>query len=237
MNPNSKVNIQNSKFIKKNPNSRFNIQNSKFIIVVFVLLIGIVTNHYLSRPDVSLPRKSLAEFPKSLGDWTAIHEQKIDDQSMRILNVDDYMMRSYRNSNGEIIGLYIGYFKSQREGKGVHSPRQCLPGAGWIPVDTAVYQMKVNGRHPETVPVNKFVVGKGLDRQLYLFWYQGRGRIYASEYWNKIYLIWDSLAKKRTDGALIRIHNSVDENIDKALKMQSEFVELFFSQLNQYIPD
>ncbi len=148
-----------------------------------------------------------------------------------------YFVRNYRNSKGEIIGLYIGYFKSQREGKGIHSPRQCLPGAGWIPVDTTVYQMAVPDHHPETVPVNKFVMGKGLDRQLYLFWYQGRGRIYASEYWNKIYLIWDGLTKKRTDGALVRVNNPVIGNPEDALKTQSEFIKLFFPLLKEYIPE
>jgi EpsI family protein len=156
---------------------------------------------------------------------------------MEILQVDDYFMRNYRNSKGEVIGLYIGYFKSQGEGKGIHSPRQCLPGAGWVPVNTAVYQMAVSGRNPETVPVNKFVMGKGLDRQLYLFWYHGRGRIYASEYWNKIYLIWDGLTKKRTDGALVRVNSPVIGNTEDALKTQSDFIQLFLPLLKEYIPD
>jgi EpsI family protein len=212
-------------------------KNSKFIIVILVLLAGVALNHYFSKPDISLPRKSLAEFPKEMGDWTAISDQRMDDGSMRILQVDDYFARNYRNSKGEIIGLYIGYFKSQREGKGIHSPRQCLPGAGWAPVDTAVYQMKVPNHNPETVPVNKFVMGKGLDRQLYLFWYHGRGRIYASEYWNKIYLIWDGLTKKRTDGALIRVNNPVSGNTEDALKTQSDFIQLFFPLLKEYIPN
>jgi EpsI family protein len=217
-------------------NSTLNIQNSKFIIVILVLLVAIGLNHYFSKPDISLPRKSLAEFPKELGDWTTISEQKIDDQSMKVLQVDDYFMRNYKNSKGEVIGLYIGYFKSQREGKGIHSPRQCLPGAGWIPVNIAVYQMTVPGHNPETVPVNKFVMGKGLERQLYLFWYYGRGRIYASEYWNKIYLIWDGLTKKRTDGALVRVNNPIIGNTEDALKTQSEFIKLFFPLLKEYIP-
>jgi EpsI family protein len=156
---------------------------------------------------------------------------------MKVLQVDDYFMRNYRNSEGKVIGLYIGYFKSQREGKGIHSPRQCLPGAGWAPVNTTVYEMAVPGHNPGAVPVNKFVMGKGLDRQLYLFWYHGRGRIYASEYWNKIYLIWDGLTKKRTDGALVRVNNPVIGNTEDALKTQSDFVALFFPLLKEYIPD
>jgi EpsI family protein len=209
----------------------------RFVLTILILLAAAGLNDYFSKPDISLPRKSLAEFPKTLGDWTTMSEQKIDERSMRILQVDDYLIRNYRNSNGEIIILYIGYFKSQREGKGIHSPRQCLPGAGWIPIDTSVYQMEVPNHNIETVPVNKFIMGKGLDRQIFLFWYYGRGRVYASEYWNKSYLIWDSLTKKRTDGALIRINNPVTHDIDEALKTQSEFIKLFFPLLREFIPE
>jgi len=202
-----------------------------------VLLLGASLNYYFSKPDISLPRKSLAEFPKTLGDWTTVSEQKIEGRSMEILQVDDYFVRNYRNSKGETIGLYMGYFKSQRDGKGIHSPRQCLPGAGWVAVDTSVYNMSIVGHNPETVPVNKFIMGKGCDRQLYLFWYHGRSRVYASEYWNKIYLIWDGLTKKRTDGALIRVNNPIKGNTEEALKTQTEFIKLFYPLLKEYIPD
>jgi EpsI family protein len=213
------------------------MKNFRYILTIAILLAAAAANHYFSKPDISLPRKSLAEFPRTLWDWTAIRDHQIDSGAMRILQVDDYITRDYRNSKGEIIGLYIGYFKSQREGKGIHSPRQCLPGAGWVPVNTEVYRMAVPGHNPETVPVNKFIMGKGLDRQLYLFWYHGRGRVYANEYWNKIYLIWDGLTKKRTDGALIRVNNPVIGNTEDALKTQSEFIKLFFPLLKEYIPD
>jgi EpsI family protein len=81
------------------------------------------------------------------------------------------------------------------------------------------------------------VMGKGLDRQLYLFWYHGRGRIYASEYWNKIYLILDALTKKRTDGALVRVNNPIIGSTKDALKTQSDFIRLFLPLLKEYIPD
>src|SRR4030042_1574345 len=213
------------------------MKNFRYILTVAILLAAAGLNYYFSKPDISLPRRNLAEFPKVLGDWTSISEQKIEGRSMEILQVDDYMMRNYRNSKGEIIGLYIGYFQSQREGKGIHSPRQCLPGAGWVPVNISAYPLTAPGHTPETVSVNKFIMGKGLDRQLYLFWYHGRGRVYASEYWNKIYLIWDGLTKKRTDGALIRVNNLATRNPNEALQTQTEFINLFFPLLKEYIPD
>ena len=213
------------------------MKNSRFILTIAILLAAAALNYYFAKPDASLPRKKLAEFPTVLGGWSAISDQRMDDQSMKVLQVDDYFMRNYLNAEGKVIGLYIGYFKSQREGKGIHSPRQCLPGAGWVPVSTAVYQMTVPGHNPDAVPVNKFVMGKGLDRQLYLFWYHGRGRIYTSEYWNKIYLIWDGLTRKRTDGALVRVNNLIMGDTEEALKTQSDFIQLFLPLLKEYIPD
>jgi EpsI family protein len=218
-------------------NSKFNTQNLKFVIVIFVLLTAGALNYYFSKPDISLPRKNLSDFPTVLGSWNSISDQRIDDQSMKVLQVDDYFMRNYRNSEGKIISLYIGYFKSQREGKGIHSPRQCLPGAGWVPVHMTVHQVTVAGHNPDTVSVNKFVMGKGLERQLYLFWYHGRGRVYASEYWNKVYLIWDGLTKRRTDGALIRVNSSVVGNTEDALKTQSDFIQIIVPLFKEYIPD
>ena len=212
------------------------MKNLRFILTVSILLTAAVINHYFSKPDISLPRKSLADYPRKLGEWTAVRDHEIDDQSMKILQVDDYLMRDYRNSHGETIGLYIGYFKSQREGKGIHSPRQCLPGAGWVPLYTSVYKMPSPCNNYEISPINKFVMGKGLDRQLYLFWYQGRGRIYSSEYSNKIYLIWDGLTKRRTDGALVRIHNTINGDVSETFKVQSEFTKLCLLILDEYIP-
>ena len=96
--------------------------------------------------------------------------------------------------------------------------------------------MPAPGHNPQAVPVNKYVMGKGLDLQLYLFWYHGRNRVYASEYWNRIYLVWDALTKNRTDGALVRINNAVTRDTEQALKEQTEFITLFFPLLEEYIP-
>ena len=213
------------------------MKNFRFIVTIVILLVAAGFNHYFSKPDISLPRKSLAEFPRELGDWSAMSDQRMDDGSMRILQVDDYILRNYRNSKGETIGLYVGYYKSQREGKGIHSPRQCLPGAGWFPINTSVYYLLLKNHKSDSVPVNRYVMGKGLDRELYLFWYEGRGRTYASEYWNVIYLVFDAITKRRTDGALLRVNNMVKENADEALKTQTEFIQLFFPLLKDYIPD
>lgn len=221
----------------KNPNFWNPSNTTKFVIVLFILSATSGINAFFSRPEVALSRKSLNEFPRFLGDWKVVAEHEIGEGSMKVLQVDDYIMREYGNSRGEVIGLYIGYFKSQREGKGIHSPRQCLPGAGWQPLSVSTYQMPIPGHNPGTITVNIFVMGKGLSQQLYLFWYYGRGRGYANEYWNKIYLIWDGFLKRRTDGALVRINMGIKNNSEETLKKGMSFVTLFSPILKEYIPE
>jgi EpsI family protein len=209
----------------------------RFIITIALLITATIANYAFSRPEAALDRQNLAHFPKIIGDWKTVGDQTIDEGSMGVLQVDDYMMRTYINNKGETIGLYIGYFKTQREGKQVHSPRQCLPGAGWNTIQHAEYMLKLKNHNPARVPINFHVMGKGQQRELYLWWYQGRGRIYANEYMNKFYLIWDAITQRRTDGALLRINMSITSSIEQALTTQIDFINLFIPLLPKYIPN
>ncbi len=87
------------------------------------------------------------------------------------------------------------------------------------------------------IPVNRYLMQKGNDTELFLFWYHGRGRQIASEPLTKAYLTWDKLTKNRTDGALIRINSIASSGPDKALENQAEFIRSFYPILSKYIPD
>ena len=134
-------------------------------------------------------------------------------------------MRSYGNSRGQVIGLYVGYFESQRDGKQNHSPRQCLPGAGWSIAESRTIPLRMATRsdQPE-VPINLYLMQKGDRKDLYLWWYQSRGRIYANEYLNKLYMILDSVTMNRTDGALVRVNMPVNPDEANTLETQLGFV-------------
>jgi len=210
----------------------------RFLITIGLLLATAAGNLVLSHPEADTPRRPLKEFPQVIDNWKMVGEQTIEGNSMAVLQVDDYLMRTYVNSKGESIGLYIGYFRSQSQGtKGVHSPRQCLPGAGWSILETKEILISFDDSHPQKFPVNFYLMGKGKDRDLYIWWYQGRGRIYANEYLNKIYQVWDSIMKGRTDGALVRVHMAVPGSADATLTTQLRFIALFSRDLTSYIPN
>jgi len=209
----------------------------RFLITIALLVATAAANYGFSRPEAQIDRKPLKEFPTKIGEWQMISEQTIDEKGMAVLLVDDYLMRSYRNARGDVVHLYVGYFKSQREGKQVHSPRQCLPGAGWSILDRSELLLPFKMANPGGLRINLFLMGKESDRDLYLWWYQGRGRIYANEYLNKLYLIWDAVTKNRTDGALVRINSRVSSEANETLKIQTDFLNQLIPRVHAYIPE
>jgi EpsI family protein len=89
--------------------------------------------------------------------------------------------------------------------------------------------------------VNRYLIQKGLDRQLVLYWYQGRGRIIGSEYWSKIYLVVDAARLNRTDAAIVRVVIPLRGQAanDEAVAEQDaiDFVNAFMPQLSQFLPN
>jgi len=169
----------------------------------FTLIVATAGFHFLPHGhDVSLP-KPLTSLPLSLGPWRGV-ETPFDESVVRAVAVDDYLSRVYRGTDGEPLGLYIGYYKSQRTDDTIHSPQNCLPGTGWQPLKSRYILVAITeGRE---VKFHEYIVQKGLDLQLILYWYQSHGRTIASEYQAKIALVVDAIYLHRTDSALVRIN-------------------------------
>ena len=115
----------------------------RFIVVISILIVAIIINYYPSSPPPVLSREPLKDFPARIGDWTLVSQQKMSPESLDVLKVDDYIMRTYENGKGQSVSLYIGYFKTQKEGKTNHSPRQCLAGSGWYTISAASVMLPV----------------------------------------------------------------------------------------------
>jgi EpsI family protein len=156
---------------------------------------------------------------------------------VNILGVEDYLMRSYTNPSGGNLQVYVGYYESQSEGDIIHSPKHCLPGAGWQPVYVGKETVEFNTGSRDSVEINKYVVQKGIERELVLYWYHSRGRVVASEYADKLYLIWDSIFKKRSDGALVRLSSRVNPDEKETLTGMINFIRQFFPVLQEFLPE
>jgi EpsI family protein len=207
----------------------------RLFIVVFMLLGGTVLLHAMSHGEAVAPRQSLAGFPNTIGSWTGT-ETPLDAETLQVLGLTDYASREYFSSTEFPVSLYIGYYASQRTGDTIHSPKNCLPGAGWDPIYSGDTTIPVAGG--QTIKVNEYVIAKGLQKQLVFYWYQGRGRVVANEYWGKFWMIHDAITRNRTDGALVRVITPIGEQGEAAAHARLEkFAQLIWPSLGEFIPN
>jgi EpsI family protein len=171
--------------------------NRRAVIAAIVLLIaaGARTQLHGIEPPAGV---SLQTVPLTLAEWKGTAGLPLDPAVTAILRADDYINRIYERP-GAVAGVYVGYHRSQRQGSAIHSPLNCLPGAGWRPVSIERRPLGARGR------VTQVVVSKGADRQLVLYWYQTATRVEGNEYWSKLHLVADAMLTRRSDAALVRI--------------------------------
>ena len=194
------------------------------VLLVLILLVGVVVNTWSYLGEARVERKELKDFPQAVGAWqrTGI-DQTIDEETMKVLRASDYLLRDFRKSDGQVANLYVGYYATQRSGATYHSPLNCLPGSGWTLSEPAKATIALPDGN--SFVANKYVIQNGDYRSLMIYWYQGRGRSVASEYWGKVYTVFDSVRLRRSDGAMVRvtvpIRNSEAEAEQAALDLAS----------------
>lgn len=186
-----------------------------------------------SRPEVVPPGKPLALFPDDLGAWKKYREGFVDEETQKVLQADDVITREYGNGKYPA-SLFIAAFRSQRTGKAPHSPKNCLPGNGWVQQDARIAHVPVSGRDP--IEVNWYIVAKGDSRSLVAYWYQSRDRAVANEYKAKYYVMLDALRYNRTDTALIRVVlPAVGDRTDYEQAAVS-MIQSVYPHLQNYLP-
>lgn len=130
---------------------------------------------------------------------------ELPEEQRRVAGVSTYLLRRYvapAAAGTAEFAIYVGYYERQTQGRTIHSPKNCLPGAGWEPVTSRRVTVTVGGR---ATALNRYLVQNGERRALVLYWYQGRGRIQASEYRVKWSLLRDAALLGRTEEALVRV--------------------------------
>jgi EpsI family protein len=211
---------------------------ARFVLAVLLLAGTALFLHGRGRSEIIPPRAALASFPNPLGNWKGT-DVPLDPDTLAVLGPGDFLLRTYarRDATDLPVDLFIAYFPTQRSGDTIHSPRNCLPGSGWSPLENRRITLSLPGLAP--FPVNQYLIGRGADRQLVLYWYLAHDRSVASEYWAKAYLILDSVRLNRSDGSLIRLSTSMfrDESVEAALQRLLRFAGEAVPRLPAYIPE
>ena len=207
-------------------------------VLTAVLLLQVAAFYAIASRAERAPLISpLGLFPTAFGGWTTARDVPIEKDVQDVLKADDTLNRVYVNpSRTDYAFLFIAYFKTQRYSQAPHSPKNCLPGSGWEPVETGRQTIEVPGWNAPIV-TNRFVVQHGDDKSVVLYWYQTHNRIIASEYWAKFWLVVDSIRYRRSDTALVKIVVPVHDNdIAAATAMGVHFIQALFPSLLKQLP-
>lgn len=212
---------------------------ARLIVLTCCLLASSGYIRYSMEPERVPVRRALALMPTQMGGWTGGPLVPLSDEISAILGVNDYTNRVYRGSApGSVVSLYIGYYESQRAGSTIHSPMNCLPGAGWLPMSTSYLAIDVPNR-AEPVTVKRVVIQKGLDKQVVLYWYHSHGRVIGNEYMSKAMMVYDAVRLNRSDAALVRVVSPVGSGPDGELiadERAVDFVQALFGEIDQFLP-
>ena len=207
----------------------------RYWLMLGVLCAAISGMAMLSHGEATPPALPLAQFPKQIDQFNSIADVPFDKETLEILKPSDYLNRVYYEPGAGQVGLYIAYFETQRTGATIHSPKNCLPGSGWTPTVSAITTLALpDGRQ---VPMNLYLIRKGLEETVVLYWYQSHGRVIASEYAGKFYMVYDALRLNRTDAALVRVTAPVvNGDEDGAKKRATAFAQQVAVDVEKIIP-
>jgi EpsI family protein len=210
------------------------LARNRYVRVLTVVLAAQAVLFYSASHGESTPLPApLSAFPASFGNWTMLQEGVVEKETLEVLRADDTLTREYANPNGAV-NLFIAYFKTQRTGQSPHSPKNCLPGSGWQPSANDRVELATGG---DTIRINRYVVSKGEDEDVVLYWYQSQGRVIADEFAAKFYLIEDSIRKHRSDTSLVRVVTPVvGQQRDRAEQIAEDFAKAAYPVIRGYLP-
>jgi len=218
------------------------MKSPRFWVVLLLLLAAFTTLHLRASVDRVPPSEPLNLLPQAIDAWSS-QDIPISQDTLDILGDGRFLNRVYTKSTptGRLVEppvyLFIGYFPTQRTGQSIHSPQNCLPGAGW----SFVSSRKIYLQSPElkNYPVGEYVIGNGTSRQVVLYWYLAHGRSIANDYVAKAYMMADAIRYNRTDGALVRLVTPLDPNepLASAQARVLKFADRLVPTLPRFIPN
>ena len=207
----------------------------QFWLIAFILVIAILYLRVYTTIEAVPLTDDIDNFPKQVGSFTMTGSSEFSEGVLQELGVSSYINRDYRDKDGYKLSLYWGYYEVQKEGSLIHSPKHCMPGSGWNPVNSEIITIQ-DPNSNNTYKINKILFQKGMDKISMLYWYQGRNRIVANEYLDRYFLIQDAILRQRSEGSLIRIIGPWIET-GESEKKQHEFAIDLFKLLEKQLPN
>jgi EpsI family protein len=185
------------------------------------------------RADSTPLRAPIATVAPTLLGATAV-DDSVDSEQRRVAGMSTYVLRDYQPAGYVPFSVYVGYYDEQHQGKTIHSPKNCLPGAGWDQIESGADTI---GTSSGPVVVNRYRIANAGSEALVYYWYQGRGRVAHDELRVKLELLRDATLRGRTEEALVRIVVMLKGNdTASADRVARDVVPTLVDQVNRVLP-
>lgn len=209
----------------------------KYMWLSLMLLTEVAAFYAYPKAEIRPLGQPLAAVPKHWNGWGMVRESELDTDVADLLRADETLHRYYSKPGQTSVGLFIAFYKSQRTGISPHSPKVCLPGSGWVPLENRLLEIPVSGWSSPTIEVNRFIVGKGNSRSVVLYWYETPFRVIANEYKAKVFTVLDGLRHHRSDTSIVRVIVGTEaEGLKEAEETAVRFVQDFFPNIREHLP-
>jgi len=203
-----------------------------WIIITILVVVIIALKLDLLSSTKEFERKSLLDFPYTLGEWKG-EDLEYPDWLSDELKAEELIMREYEDKDGNNLMLYAGFF-TYRKSTSTHNPDVCYPAQGWKIEKKDIVKLDIDGR---SYPVAERIISKNLNRQVVLFWYQVKDKTITNKIKHQMLIIKDALIEGKMRASIVRVSMPIkNRSIDEALEIEKEFAEIIIPKLSEYLP-
>jgi exosortase D (VPLPA-CTERM-specific) len=207
-----------------------------FVVIGLVVATLLVQTQIQDRTQYLPARPGLATLPLALAGWQGT-PQSLDPRTERTLGATDYLLADYGNGRGDHVNFWVAYYEEQIRNTAIHSPKECLPGAGWEYVDLSVVDAPIDPGVGAPFQLNRGLIAKGSEQMVMYYWLDMRGRKLTNEIWMKMTNLYDSIVEGRSDGALVRLITQVEvgETVADAERRLASFLNSMYPHLEPHV--
>lgn len=205
----------------------------KYLIVIIILIIGGFFGNLL-RYNEQMPdhEVNFSVIPVNYAGYNGV-EQQLQDFAVDVLKADRTSLRDYFKNNHRL-QLFLAYFRSQKYGSQIHSPKHCLPGGGWRIDNIVPHEVNINGT---LVSVNLMYISVQNYKAVMMYWYETRSGRLRSEYGLKFDLVKNALMFEPTDAVIVRLTiDASDGRFQDAVDWGEEFLQEFYPFIQKSLP-
>lgn len=187
---------------------RFLRKHAPYVALAILLIQGL-SYYALASVEPTSSGLPWSQFPSQIDRWSTLEDLPLDSTILENLKPDDYLNRTYRDQDsGLVLSLFVGYFRSQRNGNLPHSPTSCLPGAGWREISQSAFPL--TSASGASFPVNLYTIERQQQRIAVLFWYQLGADTYTEMWKAQLFSLPNLMLHRNTHQIFVRVVTPLD---------------------------